>query len=251
MKSRTRKSLEPGENCVLNTVAIDGGAASGKTTLAEKVAESMGYQAFSTGLIYRALAVVARDLQIGNRDLAAFVAQSWPKDFKICPENSLGLRSHVLSVFYRGRPLDAQQVNASDTAEQASLLSGDRAVREVVVDAQRQLALQGRVVLDGRDIGSVIAPEAFAKIFLVSDPDVAAARRAEALGQSVEDVKRAIMTRNAREVTRPVSPMVPAKDAVVISADQPFDAVLKAALTYIAGRLERLAYNKGPTEKTL
>ena len=182
-------------------IAIDGPAASGKGTLAKRLAAHYGFRHLDTGVIYRAVAYAMMTAGMDLNDEAQAVKAAVGLD----PETfeNPALKSHKVG-----------------TA--ASVVSAIPRVREVLVEFQRQFASKPPgAVLDGRDIGTVICPEAEVKIFVVADPKVRAHRRTlEARGRGEEADEAAILAdilaRDERDQSRPVAPLKPARDAYLL-----------------------------------
>lgn len=209
-------------------IAIDGLAASGKGTLAKLLARHFDYAHLDTGLLYRAVAVGV--LQAGgdpaNAENAIAAARALDPQTVLGLGNAPALRSHA----------------AGDAASKVAAIP---AVREILLDFQRNFCAnppngkQG-VVLDGRDIGTVIAPQAEAKLFVTALPDIRAARRAKELrarGENVTDaaVLVEMQARDARDQQRGVAPAKPAVDAHLLDTSRlTIDECLAAALAFIA-----------------
>ncbi len=182
-------------------IAIDGPAASGKGTIAALVAEHLGYDCLDTGLLYRA---VARDVRARGEALT--------------DEAAAARAAAALDV----TTLDDAELKSAAMGEAASVVAGHPAVRSALLDLQRTFA--GRppgVVIDGRDIGTVVCPDADVKIFVTADVEVRARRRFDELlhrGELVtfESVLDVIRKRDARDQERAVAPLRPASDAVVL-----------------------------------
>src|SRR6202008_4117069 len=186
-------------------IAIDGPAASGKGTLAKRLAQHYGYHHLDTGVIYRAVAyaLMRDDADLSNEALAVAAARGLdPQKF------------------------DDPVLKSQKVGEGASVVSGIPRVREVLVDFQRQFAADPPgAVLDGRDIGTVICPDADVKIFVVADPKVRARRRtleARARGEDADEaaVLADILKRDERDQNRSVAPLKPAKDAYLLDNSQ-------------------------------
>ena len=182
-------------------IAIDGPAASGKGTIARRLAEAFGLPHLDTGLLYRATARAVLDGGGDINDLAAAVSAA----------RGLGLMD-----------FDESKLRGKDMGEAASIVASMPAVRAVLIDAQRTFASrQSGAVLDGRDIGTVICPRAEAKIFVVADAEVRAQRRALELrkrGEAAdyEAVLADIRRRDERDLGRSTAPLKRASDAVVL-----------------------------------
>ena len=190
------------------TVAIDGPAAAGKGTLSRAVAAHFGFAHLDTGLLYRAVAAM------GGDPVAAAHAVS-PEDLA-----RPGLRS-----------LEAGQA--------ASRVAADPAVRAALIRFQRRFArADGGAVLDGRDIGTVVCPEAEVKLYVTATPQVRARRRWLELGGDEAQVLAEVMARDARDMGRATSPLRRATDAEVIdTSDLSIDAAVARAINLVADRL--------------
>lgn len=200
-------------------IALDGPAASGKGTLGKKLAAHMGYAHLDTGLLYRAVAKTLMDAGHPYDDVAHAVAVAKALDPARFDETVL--KSHAVG-------------------DAASIVSAIPDVRAVLVVFQRRFAATPPgAVLDGRDIGTVICPDADVKIFVTASPEIRARRRARefvAQGQAVDEaaVLADILRRDERDRTRAVAPMKPAADAHVLdTTDLDIDAAFKAALELV------------------
>lgn len=195
-------------------IAIDGPAGSGKSTLASLLARKYNYINIETGAMYRALALKALELQMSLDDAAALeqLAEQSKIELEARPEGN--------RVFLDGRDV-SERLRQQDVTDAASKVSVHPGVREWMVDHQRQMGLQGGVVMEGRDIGTKVFPNAEVKIFLDAAPEVRGNRRflqnpaVQAQEKSVVDELRA---RDLRDRTRATSPLVPAADAVLIDS---------------------------------
>lgn len=206
-------------------VAIDGPSGVGKSTIARAVAGARGMQYLDTGATYRAAAVATLDAGIDVSNEADVVARV--REIDIGYERG--------SVVVDGTDI-TQRVRDPDVTAASSVVSAYPEVRTVVVDMQRAWVARhpGGVVVEGRDIGSVVFPDADVKIFLTADPEVRAARRAgddEVAGMSRETLAADLARRDHNDSTRTVSPLVAAPDAHVIDTshmgiDQVVDRVL-------------------------
>lgn len=210
-------------------IAVDGPAAAGKGTLARRLAEHLGLAYLDTGLMYRAtgLAVVESGGDPSDPDTAVAAAKT------------LGFED-----------LSRPELRDDSAAAAASKVAVIGAVRDVLVARQRAFAVAppagfAGVVLDGRDIGTHVCPDAVLKLFITASPEVRAKRRVKELQArglvAIEmDVLRELQERDARDRTRSAAPLLPAEDAVVIDtsdldADQVFHAVMDIAREYCPG----------------
>ncbi len=200
-------------------IAIDGPAASGKGTLGKRLAHHYGYRHLDTGVIYRAVAKALLDAGADLADEERAVAAALELD----PEKF-------------GDPV----LKTQEVGNAASVISAIPRVREALVNFQRQFAADPPgAVLDGRDIGTVICPEADVKIFVVADPAVRARRRTmEARGRG-EDADEAlvladILRRDERDRNRPVAPLRPAPDAHVLdNSNLDIEGGVRAAIAIV------------------
>lgn len=209
-------------------IAIDGPAASGKGTLAKRLAAHYGYAHLDTGLLYRA---VARRLLRAGRD----------------PNDQDAAAAAAAEVAWGD--LDDPMLRSEETSRAAGVVAAHRRVRAALVDLQRSFAISPPggakgVVIDGRDIGTVICPDATYKIFVEASPAVRANRRLKELqGRGEESIHSRVLRdmeeRDARDRTRAVAPLVPAPDALILDTTAlDADAAFAAALAFIASRDE-------------
>ena len=200
-------------------IAIDGPAASGKGTLGKRLAHHYGYRHLDTGVIYRAVAYTLMRSGIDLRDEAAAVAAAQELD----PEKF-------------GDPI----LKTQEVGQAASVVSAIPRVRQVLVNFQRQFAADPPgAVLDGRDIGTVICPDADVKIFVLADPKVRARRRtleARARGEEADEaaVLADILQRDERDKNRSVAPLKSAPDAYLLDNSQlDIESGVRAAIDII------------------
>ena len=201
---------------VVDAVAIDGPASSGKSTLAREVAKRLGFAFVDTGSLYRAVALTIDRAGAGElpEEDPLFASALKGTAVTIEPTPS-GVR-----VFLSGEDVTAL-LREERLGRIASRVSSFPSVRKALFDLQRTLALAGKIVMDGRDIGSVILPEARLKIFLVADPEVRAKRRLldlERTGQkaSFDTVLSDINERDDRDRNRKIAPLVQAPGAILL-----------------------------------
>ena len=197
------------------SVAIDGPAGAGKSTLARQAARDLGFQYVDTGAIYRAVGYHMTLMGIGPMDRDGIERL---------------LDDVNLELSYDGQGLQHMILNGSDVTGEirtpemsrvASLISAQPAVRAFLLDLQRDMAKRYSVIMDGRDIGTVVLPGADVKVYLTASPEVRANRRlgdlkAQGLTASYEQVLEEIRQRDQQDMTRPIAPLKQAKDAVVL-----------------------------------
>lgn len=205
------------------TVAIDGPAGSGKSTLARRIAGKLGFLYIDTGAMYRAVALWAKRRKIALSDMHRLeqLAEAANIDF-VAGETTVMLNGEDVT--------DA--IRSPEIAEAASEVSKVPAVRRALVAKQRNMGSEASAVLEGRDIGSVVFPDAKVKIFLDAEPEVRAERRARETLQPRDVVAREIQERDQRDRNRAESPLVQAPDAVYVdtthmSIEEAEDALLK------------------------
>ena len=200
-------------------IAIDGPAGSGKTTLARALAEHFRCRFLETGKMYRAVALgFAAGLPIEAIDLEA------------TRDGRLILNGEDVSDSLHTPELDQASSEVATLPE----------VRERLVALQREIAERGDIVMEGRDIGTVVLPDADVKIFLVASPGERARRRAaEQEGIEMDHSLREILIRDERDISRPISPLNAASDATIIHTDRkPLVEVISEAIHLVKERLE-------------
>ncbi len=202
-------------------IAIDGPAAAGKTTLAKRLAQTLGFLFVPTGAMYRAAALAhQRGLPLEETEITV-------------GENG--------RVFLNGEDVTDLLSNPA-LDELSSRLAAEPKVRARLVELQRRIAEGRDVVMEGRDIGTVVLPDAELKIFLWATLEERARRRHREQGGSFAEVLEAIRRRDERDSTRSCAPLRPAPDAVVLdTTDKTPDEVLKMALKLVEERRARLA----------
>ena len=195
-------------------IAIDGPAGAGKSTIASRLARKLGYANLESGAMYRALALKAIEWDLSFDDEAALEELAQKSRIKLEP--SL-VGNHVL---LDGRDV-TQRIREADVSEAASRVSVHPKVRAWMVARQRELGADGGVVMEGRDIGTKVFPEADVKVFLDADPVIREKRRIQqqhSQGVSAQSMAAELRERDHRDRTRATSPLVPAKDAIVLDS---------------------------------
>jgi CMP/dCMP kinase len=197
-------------------IAIDGPAGAGKSTVARAVADRLGFTYLDTGAMYRCVALAVTER--GGEPAA--VAEGL--------EIELGDR-----VLLDGRDV-TDEIRTPAVSQASSQVSSDPGVRAALVRKQQQLLQEGDWVAEGRDVGTVVCPDAAVKVFLTASPEVRAQRRAEELGVDLETVLAEQLERDARDREREHSPLVPANDAVPVdTSDLDFGGVVDQILTLV------------------
>lgn len=202
-------------------IAIDGPAASGKSTLAELLARSLGYLYFDTGIMYRAITWVAlqRGVAIEDESIVTNLAESVVIDVK--PPSIEDGRGY--DVIVSGKDI-TWDIRRPEVDVNVSVVSAYPGVRKALSAQQRRIGLRGQVVMVGRDIGTVVLPEAALKIYLDASVEERARRRymeLQARGDNAKfaDILAAMRRRDKIDSTRDIAPLRPADDAVIIDSD--------------------------------
>jgi cytidylate kinase len=214
-------------------IAIDGPAGAGKSTIASRLARKLGYVNLESGAMYRALALKAIDRDLSLDDEAALVKLA--QESRIQLEPTLGGNRTLLD----GRDV-SERIRERDVTEAASRVSVHPRVRSWMVARQREMGAGGGIVMEGRDIGTKVFPDADLKIFLDADPVVREQRRMEQQrikGEVAANVAADLRERDHRDRTRAASPLQAAGDAVVIDSS-------KLSEDEVLGRVEELAREK-------
>jgi cytidylate kinase len=204
-------------------VAIDGPAGAGKSTIARRLADVLGFVLVDTGAMYRAVALAAQRTDVpwtdGERvgDLARQLVARNALQFERDPERGVLVRLDGADV--------TDAIRTPEIGMGASTVSAHKAVRDALLAMQRQAGRSGGVVLEGRDIGTVVFPDADTKFFLTARPEVRARRRFDELTakgarvsfeETLEDVRR----RDEQDTTRPVAPLRQAPDAALVDSSE-------------------------------
>jgi len=219
-------------------IAIDGPAGAGKSTIASRLARKLGYVNLESGAMYRALALKAIEHDLSFDDEAALLKLAQNSQIRLEP-NLGGNRVRL-----DGRDVTSR-VREDDVSQAASRVSVHPQVREWMVARQREMGLQGGVVMEGRDIGTRVFPDADVKIFLDADPVIREQRRIEQYhvrGVSAQSMATELRERDRRDRTRANSPLVPAPDAIVLdSTSLSEDEVLERVEALVQEKLKRSA----------
>jgi len=195
-------------------IAIDGPAGAGKSTIASRLARRLGYVNLESGAMYRALALRAIEWDASFDDEAALLKMA--QDSRITLDRIIGGNRVLLN----GKDISAR-IRERDVTEGASRVSVHPKVREWMVARQREMGMGGGIVMEGRDIGTMVFPDADLKIFLDADPVIREQRRLDqqrVIGAPAESMAAELRERDRRDRTRAASPLVAASDAVVLDS---------------------------------
>jgi CMP/dCMP kinase len=206
----------------ISIIALDGPAASGKSTLGRKLADSLGYLFFDTGIMYRAITLIALELDMNMKDEAAVADLAKNTQIEIRPPSKEDGRAFDIIVGTKDITWD---VRRGDVDANVSTVSAYADVRKALSEQQRRIGLRGRVVMVGRDIGTVVLPEADLKIYLDASAEERAKRRYDELvarneKANYDEILKKVIERDHIDSTRAVAPLRPADDAVIIDSDK-------------------------------
>lgn len=219
------------------SIAIDGPAGAGKSTIARRLASELGYHYVDTGAIYRTVAYFMDLLGISPKDVDG--VERYIDELTIEIEYD---EEGVQHMMMNGMDVSAD-IRTQDISQKASLISAHAVVRDVLLDMQRAVARKHNVIMDGRDIGTVVLPRADVKIFLTADPAVRAKRRYDELiakGQKadLQRIQKEIEQRDYQDTHREIAPLKQAKDAVKVdTSNLDIEGVVAAIKAIIAEKI--------------
>ena len=201
------------------SIAIDGPAGAGKSTIAKALAKELGYHYVDTGAIYRTVAYFLDLWGVSPKDVDA--VERYIDELTIKIEYDETGKQHMIM---NGMDV-TEDIRTPEISQKASLVSAHKVVRDMLLDMQRDVAKQHNVIMDGRDIGTVVLPNATVKIFLTASAEVRAKRRTEELlakGQQVDFAQtlKDIQQRDYQDTHRPIAPLKQAEDAVLLDTSE-------------------------------
>ncbi len=221
----------------MRAIAIDGPAGAGKSTIAKRVSAKLGYIYVDTGALYRSvgLAAITRGVQLS--DISAIL--------QYLSEIRINIRyvDEVQHVFVNDEDV-TDRIRTQEVAAYASKVSALPEVRQFLFDLQQQLARENNVVMDGRDIGTVVLPNADVKIFLTASVKERAKRRYKELCEKGVEadlavIEQEISTRDALDMNRDIAPLKQAEDAVLVdTSDLNLEESVAAIMKIVAGKLD-------------
>jgi len=225
---------------IVPVITIDGPGGSGKGTISRLVASQLGWQLLDSGALYRLLALAAKTHHIDLTNEEALETLAAHLDVLFSGKNDDETR-----VLLEGEDV-SQVIRTEQCGEAASRVAALPRVREALLARQRAFRELPGLVADGRDMGTVIFPDALAKIFLTASPEARAERRYKQLkekgiGANLADLSRDIRERDARDANRAVAPLKPADDAIILDSTQmDIDAVLERVMDLVSQRQQQL-----------
>ena len=217
------------------SIAIDGPAGAGKSTIAKRLAKEMGYYYVDTGAIYRTVAYFLDLWGVSPKDIDGVT--------RYIDELTIGIEydeDGLQHMIMNGMDV-TNDIRTQEISQKASLVSAHACVREMLLDMQRDVAKEHNVIMDGRDIGTVVLPRATVKIFLTASPEVRARRRTDELiakGQKAnyEQVLKDIKQRDYQDTHRDIAPLKMCRDSIKVdTSDMDIDQVV-AEIRAIAGK---------------
>ena len=229
-------------------LAVDGPSGAGKGTICRQVAEQMGWRLLDSGALYRLVAVAAGSHQVSLDDAPALAGLAARLDVEFAVDDAGGER-----VLLDGRDVSAK-IRTETCGNLASQVAALPAVREALVTLQHSFRRQPGLVADGRDMGTVIFPDAQAKVFLTASPEARAQRRYKQLIEKGFDANlRSLCTeiaeRDARDCQREVSPLKPADDALVVDTTRlSIDQVVERVILHLRHSLQNGPGDESGTE---
>ena len=219
------------------SVAIDGPAGAGKSTIAKRLAKELGYHYVDTGAIYRTVAYFFDLWGVAPKDIDGITRYIDELTVKIEYDED-GLQHMIMN----GMDVTGD-IRTQDISQKASLISAHAIVREMLLDMQRDVAKEHNVIMDGRDIGTVVLPKATVKIFLTASPEVRARRRTDELiakGQEADYARilKEIQQRDYQDTHREVAPLKLARDSVKVdTSEMDVEQVIAAIKDIIAKKV--------------
>ncbi len=220
-------------------IAIDGPAGAGKSTIARALAKELGYYYVDTGAIYRTVAYFMDLLGVSPKDVDG--VERYIDELTVQIQYDETGKQHMLM-----NGIDVtDEIRTQDISQKASLVSAHGVVREVLLDMQREVARQHNVIMDGRDIGTVVLPKADVKIFLTASPEVRAKRRCDELnakGQNAnfEQTLKDIQQRDYQDTHREIAPLKMSRDSIKVdTSDLDIPAVIDTIRRIVEEKLAK------------
>jgi cytidylate kinase len=216
------------------SIAIDGPAAAGKSTIAKRIARNLNYVYIDTGAMYRCVAFYALKNKVDFHDERKVSDLLNDISIQMCPDGTVHLNHEDVTSLIR----------ENEVSMGASVVSQYQAVREFLVEKQREMAQGGGVILDGRDIGTVVLKDAELKIYQIASIECRALRRHKenlerGIASDLEAIKQEIAKRDEQDMTREISPLKKADDAIEIdTSDMSLDEVVGRVMDLVAQKVQ-------------
>ena len=217
------------------SIAIDGPSGAGKSTLARALSEKLGYLYLDTGAIYRtvALSIMKKGASVKDEETVVSLIPSINIEIK-----HIEGKQHM---YIDGEDV-TDKIRTNEISANASAVSAIPKIREFLLELQRDYARKNNVIMDGRDIGTVILPNATVKFFMTASNDARAERRHRELcekGEAItlDEVKRTMAERDKNDSTRKVAPAIPADDAIMLDNSGTFEETTEKALDIIRSKI--------------
>ena len=219
-------------------IALDGPSGSGKSTLAKHLAKHYGFVYIDTGALYRTIGLFVSEKGIASDDAEKIIA--------VLPEIHIEMRlEQGGGVVYLGGRKIGDEIRTPLCSKYASDVSKIPEVRAFLLETQRSIARENNVIMDGRDIGTVILPDAQVKLFMIASPEARASRRFEELKSrgvetTYEEVLSDMKWRDNNDSSRKIAPAIPAEDAVTFdNSEYTIDEMVNAAVEIIDGMINK------------
>ena len=204
-----------------STIALEGPAASGKSTVGKRLADQLGYLFFDTGIMYRAVTWIAlsRDMDLKNEAAVTAMAQETQIDIRQPTQND----GRACDILVEDRDI-TWDIRSGNVEAYVSIVAAYAGVRKALTDQQRRIGLRGGVVMVGRDIGTVVLPEADLKVYMIASAEERARRRhteltARGEESNYDEILSKMIERDRIDSTRAVAPLRPADDALILDTD--------------------------------
>jgi len=221
------------------SVAIDGPAGAGKSTIAKRLAKELGYKYVDTGAIYRTVAYFFDTWGVSPKDIDGINRYIDELNIDIWYDEEGVQHMYMNNIDVTG------DIRTQDISQKASLISAHGVVRDMLLDMQREIAEEFDVIMDGRDIGTVVLPKATVKIFLTASPEVRAQRRTDELiarGQKAnfQQILKEIQQRDYQDTHREIAPLKMCRDSIKVdTSDMDIDQAVAAIKQIIAQKVAK------------
>ncbi len=225
------------------SIAIDGPAGAGKSTIAKAIAKDIGFIYVDTGAMYRAIALYFLRKKIDGQDRKRISEE--------CPNIHVSLSYDTegrQQVYLNGENVTGY-IRSEEVGKMASMTSAVPEVRSTLLDLQRDMAKTSDILMDGRDIGTNVLPDAFLKIYLTASADIRAKRRydelkVQGISCNIDQIKADIIQRDRQDMERPIAPLCQAEDAILVdSSDMSIPQVIDTIITEFKNKMHIVGVN--------